>query len=133
MLALMAQLLLSGLAESAAGRKVKEKNIYRTSDVLVSGGFHTVVPKRCVIFIPQNLTGKLALSKPGGTFIMWDKFLSKNHVWLHKMEVTFEEAVGERAIDKAKMKRVMQTGKVVIAVYKNRPVSMLPLKEKKEE
>lgn len=125
--------LLTPISGAPRQRTVKDKNIYRTSDVLVSRGYHTVLPKRCVIFIPPNLKDKMVETKPGGQFIMWDKFLRKNYGWLQKMEVSYQEALGNEPVSEAKMLRVKQTGKVVIAVYKNRPVSMLPPKIKPEE
>ena len=135
-LVLVAALSITMLSTEAGAREVrvvKDKNIYRTSDILSSRGYHTVVPKSCVIFVPENLKGKLVTAKPKGQFILWDEFLKKNHGWLQKMEVTNDESLGRKPVSEAKMQRILRTGKVIIAVYKNRPVSMLQPKVKHDE
>lgn len=102
---------------------IASSGIYANSDILTSGNYHTVVPKGAVLAVPTNLGSKVA-SKPSGDFLIWPQFLLKNHYWLMKKEVTYEQASGEKTINKLQMDMLKRSGKVVIAVMRNNPTSV---------
>lgn len=112
--------------------KIHKSGPYLNSDILVSSGFHTVVPKHAVLVVPDRLQQKKA-SKPSGRFIIWPKFLNKNYGWLYKQEVTLDQASGKTPLTEEKMEQLKSLGKVVVAVYKNNPISVLPPKTTEQE
>lgn len=102
---------------------VAASGIYANSDILMSGGYHTVVPKGAVLAVPANLRSKV-VKKPHGDFLIWPKFLAKNHYWLLKKEVSYAQASGAKPIEKFQMDMLQRSGKVVIAVMRNNPTSV---------
>lgn len=112
--------------------KVVKSGPYANSEVVAHADYHTVVPKGCVLYVPDKFRSR-AVVKPHGRFIIWPKFLQRNATWLHQYEVTLDQARGLSPIDPERMKRLKQTGKVVLAVYKRNPISVLPLKQKIRE
>lgn len=108
--------------------KIHRSDPYKSSDILVSSGYHTVVPKHAVLAVPERLKDRVP-SKPNGKFIIWPKFLQKNFGWIHKHPVTWDQASGKTPITQEKMDHLRSLGKVVVAVYKNNPVSVLPSKD----
>ena len=103
--------------------KIAKSGPYVNSDILASSGYHTVVPRGAVIVVPETLA-KHKVSEPTGVFTIWPNFLTKNYGWLYKYEVTLDQAKGKTKISPEKMEILRQTGKVVVAVYKNGPISM---------
>ncbi len=109
--------------------KIAKSGPYVDSDILASSGFHTVVPRGAVLVVPQT-HAKRKVAKPTGVFTIWPKFLRKNYGWIHKYEVTLDQASGKTPISDEKMESLKSMGKVVVAVYKNNPISVLPAKPK---
>lgn len=104
---------------------------YVNSDILTSDGLHTVVPKHAILFTPERLAHR-KVAKPTGRFVIWPNFLSKNYGWIYKYEVTLDQASGKTPITEEQMLKIKSLGKVVVAVYKNGPISVLPPKTQSE-
>ncbi len=107
--------------------KIAKSGPYVDSDILASSGFHTVVPRGAVLVVPER-HAKRKISKPTGVFTIWPKFLRKNYGWIYKYEVTLDQASGKTPISAEKMESLKGMGKIVVAVYKNNPISVLPAK-----
>lgn len=106
-----------------AAEQSKRFDIYEMSDILCDRGYYTLLPKRCVVFVPQGFEHKMKRSK-GSKYVLFNHFIMKNYVWVHKLEVTLAQAEGKVAIAEDKMERLKKTGKVIIAVHRGRPVTL---------
>lgn len=96
---------------------------YVLSDILVSGNTHTLLPKGCILFLPER--HKHRLSKKGnGDYISFNDFYAKNYGWLTLCEVTEDQARGDQAFPEGKLKAMKESGKVVVAVLKKNPISV---------
>lgn len=129
-LVLVYSLTISNTTAEVQRPKIGGSGLYANSEVLISGGYHTVVPKGAVLAIPTNLKSKVS-TKPSGDFLLWPKFLLKNHSWLLKKEITYAQASGENPINKTQMNMLTKSGKVVIAVMRNNPTSVAMTKDSK--
>jgi len=99
-------------------------DIYQVTDVISDRGYHTVVPKRCILHTPRGLEGK-KVSRPIGKFLLFEEFYKKNQTWLFKVELGLSEVRGEVPVNKDKMSRLSKLGKIVIAVHKGHPISVV--------
>lgn len=108
---------------------IANSNPYHNTDVLIDSKNHTILPKRCILFTPEKLATRVTTTRTKG-FVVWPTFYLRNSSWIHTYEVTIEEAKGLKPIDSARIKRLQQLGKIIVAVYKRNPISVLPLKEK---
>ncbi|BDS04967.1 hypothetical protein NT6N_00070 [Oceaniferula spumae] len=107
---------------------IADADPYKKSDILVDNGTHTILPKRCILFIPEKLQAHL-IPSPKKNFTIWPKFLRANSQWLYCFEVTLDQAKGLKPIDEKKLERVKKLGKIVVAVRHKNPISVLPVKK----
>ena len=105
-------------------KKTFNANPYANSDILVSGSYHTLVPKGSVLNLPDRHK-KRFVTKPSGNFILLKKFISKNYAWLSTQEVSFEQVKGEKTLAESLQKSIQQSGRVVIATLNKNPISVL--------
>lgn len=110
-------------AEGSMRGGVVSIDINKITDVLSSEGYSTVIPKRCVLHLPNGLENKIA-RKPNQKYAKFSEFYKKNQIWIFKMEVTMAEARGDTVINKEKLNRVTKLGKVVLAVHKGHPIAV---------
>ncbi len=111
--------------------KIAKSDPYAISKILCYNGFHTLIPKQGVLFIPERFKERVLESEAEGAFQVWPKFYRKNQGWIYTLNVTLDEAKGLKPIDSARMDQLKKLGKVVVTVYKHNPISML--KPRKEE
>lgn len=110
-------------AEGIVRPKIANRNIYKNSDILLSQNSHTVLPKNCVLHVPDTMKHKMG-SNPKGGFLLWPKFYAQNYGWLVKKEVSLDHASGKKVFTEEELKRFKQSNKLVIAVHKNNPISV---------
>ncbi|MFC4993069.1 hypothetical protein [Rubritalea tangerina] len=108
--------------------KISVTDPYLNSEILVSGKYHTLVPKGSILFLPERHKKRVA-NAPTGDYISLKKFISKNYAWLSTHEVTLEQARGTAPLPEQKMKTLQQSGRVIIAQYKKNPISVRSTKE----
>lgn len=101
-----------------------KRDVYQISDVLVDGGFHTVVPRGAVLSVPESLADRLA-SGPAGKFQFWPDFYARNKNWIKLQEVDVEVARGKMPIPENVIKMMETEPKMVLAVYKGNPITVL--------
>ncbi len=99
-------------------------DIYQVTDVIYDRGMHTVIPKRCIIHTPRGFEGK-KVSGAVGTFVLFEDFYRRNQTWLHKVELSLSEVRGEVPVNEEKMVRLSKLGKMIIAVHKGCPISVV--------
>ncbi len=99
-------------------------DLYASSKILNLNGKHTVVPRHSVLHVPPNL--KRHLSKtPEGPLVFWPQFVSENQKLLTLQEVSLKNASGETPIPEEISRNVERAIKIVVAVYKGYPISVL--------
>ena len=104
-------------------RRILPSCPYATSDILYDGKLHTTVPKGAVLATPSNLASKI-VDKPTGSYVSWKEFAKKNYSWLLKKDVSIEQATGKSPLSENELFRLEKSGKVVIAIHKDNPISV---------
>lgn len=101
-----------------------KRDIYKISDVLTDGQFHTVVPKGSILSVPESLLNRIAES-PTGQFVFWPDFYARNKGWIKLQEVEVDVAKGKLPLPEAVVKMMATETKMVIAAYKGNIVTVL--------
>jgi hypothetical protein len=101
-----------------------EPSLYKKSIILFDGDNHTVVPIGAVLSLPDNLRGHI-VGKPEGPFLFWSAFLEKNKNWCGSWEVSMAIARGEAEMSKAVVKQIASDTRILVAVYKGGPITVL--------
>lgn len=107
-----------------SAKKYYNPNPYSNCHILVSGNTYTIVPKQSVLNLPERYKKRIS-STPKGKFLFFKEFKAKNYGWLKTHKVTIEQSKKGQAIAEEKLKLLKESGLVVIAVRKNRPVPVL--------
>lgn len=107
--------------------KIAQSDPYHNTHILAIRGEHTIIPKGGALLIPDTLKEHI-IEKPAGSFILWPTFYRKNFNWLHTFEVTLDQAKGLKPIEPAKLEALKRLNKIIVAVYRNNPISVLPPK-----
>lgn len=100
-------------------------DLYANSIVLGGEESHTVVPRNSVLFAPAALKHHV-LEVPNGALVLWPRFFKENMNWIQTQEVSFKQARGDDKLSDSVLKRIARTGKIVVAVHKGYPISVLP-------
>lgn len=99
-------------------------SLYKKSIILFDGDVHTVVPIGAVLHLPQNYRARV-IDKPKGDFLFWPAFVEKNKNWVAGWEVSLAMAKGDPALAQNVMKQTSQDTRVLVAVYKSCPITVL--------
>jgi hypothetical protein len=99
-------------------------SLYKKSIILFDGDNHTVVPMGAVLALPASYRSRI-IDKPEGTFQFWSVFLEKNKNWLGAWEVPMAMARGDAEMSKSVMKQIANDTRVLVAVYKGGPITVL--------
>lgn len=103
------------------------KDLISESDILCFGGAATLVPKRAVIHLPQNLAERLKFI-PGSKILTWADFFAVNRGWITTVEISRAQAEGNQPMVEEIATRVNKSSNLVVATYQGSPISLLPLK-----
>ena len=123
----------SGLKPVQPGEKVKYDTrprlggLFERSSILSFGGHWTLVPKEAVIHVPATYRSRVNGVRKG-KLIPWAQFLAKNRGWLQTHSVSIPQARGEQQMDPEQVKVYRGSGRVVVAVCHNGPISVKPPK-----
>lgn len=104
-------------------RNPEARSLLERSAILSFGGFWTMVPKDAVIHIPANLRSRV-VSRPKGRLLGWKEFLVRNRGWIHTQSVTLSDARGDTRLPEEIIDAYRRTGRVVVAVCHNGPISL---------
>lgn len=116
---------LIGAANHAVAQESKEKVVYNPrkkqsllsrATVLYDRGQCIMVPKGSILVLPESLKRKIAEGGPKGKLVKWRDFFNLNSTWLHRHEVTTEQARGDKQIDQEVFESLKRLNKIVIAV-----------------
>lgn len=102
-------------------------DILKDSDFLCFNGKATLVPKRAILSLPENLKPRTVL-QPNVPFVSWADFFAANRGWITAYEVSRKQAEGREDFPEETKKTIAESGTVIIATFKGGPISVLPLK-----
>lgn len=102
-----------------------ERDLIKTSTILSYRGFLTLVPKRAVLHIPEQLESRIQIAT-GAKVQTWRDFFQSNRGWIRTMEVTREQALGHTPFSTEAAAAIKESSVVVVATYKGGPISVLP-------
>ncbi|NNJ87183.1 MAG: hypothetical protein HKP20_08430 [Akkermansiaceae bacterium] len=108
---------------------VKHTTLYKNSHIIVNRGEHTIIPKRSILVLPDRLKSRVT-KKPSGKFVLWPEFKKTNQDWIWTFEVTLDQAKGITPLPEGRMKDLAKLNRVVVALYRGNPVSVLPPRKK---
>lgn len=92
------------------------------SETLCYNGNWTFVPKGAVLAYGADMKSRLN-AKVSGKFLPFPEFLRRNPSWLKTLEVSIEEARGEKSLESETFERIQNTMKVLVTVNEGCPVS----------
>lgn len=105
----------------------RPESILSQSDFITFNGSATLVPKRAILHVPEELKSRLIL--PQGTPIQtWADFFAVNRGWITTIEVTRVQAEGNEPLAPEVLERISKSKSLVVATYRGGPISVLPLK-----
>ena len=97
------------------------------SDILCYGGVATLVPKRAILHIQKNMAGRIGM-QDGAKIVNWREFHASNRAWITTANVSRTQAEGNEPMSEATVKSFAKESRIVVAVYHEGPISVLPLK-----
>jgi hypothetical protein len=108
--------------------KNKVGNLLENSEFITFNGYTTLVPKNAIIVIPEKYKNRINNHKQGSKVVSWIDFYSQNRGWISTIEVNFAQAKGEKPVSEKQLETLNKSGNLIVAVLKNGPISVLPLK-----
>ena len=108
----------------------KPRDLLENSDFLSHNEQSTLVPKHSILHIPKHFRDRIKFQK-GNKIVIWPTFFRNNRDWIKTIEVTREQALGKEFLADEVIEKMEKAGFLVVATYKNGPVSVLPPKEPK--
>jgi len=112
--------------------KVKHTSAYKNAHIIVNRGEHTIVPIRSILLLPKTLKSHV-VEKPSGKFVLWPQFKIKHQSLIWTLEVTLDQVKGITPISESKIKDLTKLNRVVVALYRGHPVSVVRPKKKDED
>lgn len=103
-------------------------NLLDESDLITFNGQTTLVPKKALVLVPQKISARINNHQSGSAVVTWVDFFSQNRGWISTVEVTFAQAKGDEPVSPEILEALAKSGNLVVAVFKNSPISVMPLK-----
>ncbi len=122
----------AGDVENDPSKRNSERDLIKDSAILCYQGLLTLVPKRAVLHLPEELKDRFEV-KPDITVKPWAEFYALNRGWIRTIEVTRAQAMGEEPMSEETVEAYRESKAAIIATYKGGPISVLPLKVPAEE
>lgn len=107
------------------------RDLIKESTIISFNGNLTLVPKRAVLFIPEKLEERIGV-KPKQQVKTWADFYQRNRGWIRTVEVSREQAMGQKPISEGVLEAVAKSSSLVVATFKNGPISVIPYEEPEE-
>lgn len=115
-----------------ASVKNRVGNLLENSEFITFNDNTTLVPKNALVLIPEKYKDRINNHKPGSKILSWVDFFKLNRGWISTVEVTLAQAKGETPISPELLETLSKSGNLVVAVLKNGPISVRPLKGEEE-
>lgn len=117
--------------EAKKAEHYKPKSIVDRCHVFVFGDKATLVPKQSVLHFPEHHKSKVG--KAGDAKIVpWGEFLAANRGWIRTVEVSREQAEGQKALPEETTLRFKDSSQVIVATHLSGPIAVLPVPEEEE-
>jgi hypothetical protein len=110
-------------------KKNQPVNIVEDSDIISFNGLTTLVPKRAILALPDNLKSRVGKHTAGHRFVVWKDFYQQNRGWITTIEVSRTQAEGRSPLGEDSQERISKSTNLIVATYQGGPISVLPLKE----
>ena len=121
--------LLETSAKPVVEKPAMQSSLWSRSIILTDGEMFTLVPVGSILHLPPSLRKHVAVSPDGkppeGRFTFWPNFLKRNEAWLSGLEVKLEMAQGDATAAKALLQSIATDTRVLVALYKGGPVTIL--------
>jgi len=104
----------------------KKKGLIERSTLLAYNGEWTLLPKKAVLHTPDHLKDKIVTTPGKLKIVKWPTFLRKNHGWIHTHPISKEQATAKEKINEEAIKAYKTIGKMVVATYNGKPISIHP-------
>lgn len=99
-------------------------NLQEKFDFITFNGQTTLVPKTALLQIPEKYKTRVNNHKPGSKILSWKDFYSLNGEWISSVEVTLAQAKAETPISPEVLETLSKNQNLVVAVYKDEPISV---------
>lgn len=103
------------------------RDLVRDSTVITYRGNLTLVPKRAVLHIPDEIKDRIG-AKEGMKVLTWRDFFQMNRGWIRTVEVSREQVMGESPLPAGIVEAYKKSSSMVVATFKGGAVSVLPVK-----
>lgn len=120
-----------GKVEEDPSLQNSSRDLIKESTVICFNGNLTLVPKRAVLFIPEKLEERIGV-KPKQRVKTWADFYQSNRGWIRTVEVSREQAMGQKPISEGILEAIAKSSSLVVATFKNGPISVIPYEEPEE-
>ncbi|MEX2580286.1 MAG: hypothetical protein WD342_14605 [Verrucomicrobiales bacterium] len=120
-----------GKSDEDPSLKNSSRDLIKESTIICFNGSLTLVPKRAVLFVPDRLQERVEV-KPKQEVKTWADFYQRNRGWIRTVEVSREQAMGQKPISESILDAVAKSSSLVVATFKNGPISVIPYEEPEE-
>jgi len=105
----------------------KSPKITERFDSISLNGHYALIPKGCIVYLPEAHKKKVGSSIGKGTMIQWKDFYPKRKNWIHIVPLTKTQAFGTKNTPKykipyEKLGDLKKLGRIIICTYNNTPV-----------
>ena len=118
----------TGNFEEDPAVRTHSRDLVRDSTIVSYKGNLTLVPKRAVLHIPDEIADRIG-AKSGQKVLTWADFLQLNRGWIRTVEVSRDQVMGNAPLPPNIVEAFAKSSSMVVATFKGGPVSVLPLKE----
>ena len=108
--------------------RTHSRDLVRDSTIISFKGNLTLVPKRAVLHIPDEMADRIG-AKSGQKVLTWADFLQSNRGWIRTVEVSRDQVMGNAPLPPNIVAAFAKSSSMVVATFKGGPVSVLPVKE----
>lgn len=114
-----------GKTEEDPAKALAGRDLIKDSAILCYRGFLTLVPKRAVLHLPDELKDRFE-EKNKVKVVSWQQFYQGNRGWIRTVEVTREQAMGQSPMNEEVVESFKTSKSAIIATFKGGPISVLP-------
>lgn len=101
------------------------RDLIKDSTIFCYRGALTLVPKRCVLYLPEHLKDRFEATS-GAAVVPWNTFFLQNRGWIRTVEVTRDQAMGNEPLSEDMTKAFEKSMSVVVATFSGGPISVKP-------